>query len=182
MKKKITKTIETQRLLLRTFEVNDANDMFNNWCHDAEVTKYLTWTPHDNIEETKLLSKLWHDQAMNHEIYQWAIQLKSNDQVIGSITVVNDNDETKMAEIGYAISKTYWHQGITSEAAKAIIDYLFECGYERIQAKHDINNPNSGKVMEKVGMQKEGILRKAAKNNQGIVDIAIYSILKTDNQ
>ena len=180
MKEKVTKVIETERLVLRPFNIEDANDMFDHWCHDPDVTKYLTWMPHKDVEESRSIAKLWQDGSDNNELYQWAIVLKSSDQVIGSIGVVNDNETTKMAEIGYALGKKYWHQGITSEASGAIIHYLFACGYERIQAKHDINNPNSGKVMEKCGMKKEGILRRYAKNNQGIVNVAMYAILKED--
>lgn len=178
MLNKVTKVMETERLILRPFEINDANDMFINWCCDPEVTKYLTWSPHENLEDSQKIAKLWHDQAESNSIYQWAIELKSIQQVIGSIGIVRDNPETKTGELGYAIGRKFWHQGITTEAANAVIPYLFECGYERIQAIHDVKNPNSGKVLEKVGMTKEGILRKHAKNNQGIVDVAIYGILK----
>lgn len=68
-----------------------------------------------------------------------------------------------------------------AEAVKAVIAFLFEeVGVNRIAARHDVNNPNSGKVMQKAGMKYEGTLRQADRNNQGIIDYAIYSVLKSE--
>ena len=67
------------------------------------------------------------------------------------------------------------------EALRAVMDYLFDtAGINRITAGHDVNNPNSGRVMEKAGMRKEGILRCGGKNNQGICDVACYALLRSD--
>jgi ribosomal-protein-alanine N-acetyltransferase len=92
------------------------------------------------------------------------------------------SNEKEQCEIGYCISKSYWNQGITTEALRAVINYLInEIGFKRIQAKHDSDNKASGKVMLKAGMEYEGRLRNYNKNNVGnLVDCDIYSILKED--
>lgn len=78
-------------------------------------------------------------------------------------------------------SLPFWNKGIITESLNAVIKFFFEeVGINRIEAKHDINNPASGEVMKKCGMQFEGILRQAGKNNTGLCDLAVYSILKDD--
>ena len=91
------------------------------------------------------------------------------------------NEDVSMVHIGYCIGKNWWHKGITSEALKAVMDYLFDVvGVNRIESRHDTRNPNSGKVMMKCGMKYEGTLRSADKNNQGICDVSYYALLKSE--
>ena len=109
------------------------------------------------------------------------IVLKELGEPIGSISVVNHRDDIAEAEIGYCIGRPWWRKGITSEALAAVMEYLFdEVGMNRIEAKHDVNNPNSGNVMKKCSMVFEGISRSGDRNNQGICDTATYAILRTD--
>ena len=109
------------------------------------------------------------------------VVVKDENALIGTITAVKTDDEIKAAEIGYCVGRNWWHKGYTSEALGAVIDFLFdEVGLNRIAARHDVNNPNSGGVMKKCGMQFEGIMREGAKNNGGLCDIANYAILKKD--
>ena len=117
----------------------------------------------------------------NESYYQWAIVLKDKGEPIGSISVVRMNEDISMAHIGYCIGKNWWHKGITSEALKAVMDFLFDIvGVNRIDSRHDPRNPNSGKVMEKCGMKYEGTLRSSDRNNQGICDACYYALLKSE--
>lgn len=177
-----TKTINTERLILRRFELKDAEAMYKNWANDSEVTKFLTWKPHDSIEVSKNRIKTWIDEYENQNYYQWAIVLKSNeDEPIGSISIVRQDEEIQMVHVGYCIGKKWWHQGITSEALLALIDYFInEVGASRIESRHDPLNPNSGKVMMKCGMKYEGTMRKADINNQGVCDYSMYAILSEE--
>lgn len=177
-----TAILETERLILRPFCVKDADDMYKNWANDAEVTKYLTWTVHENVEETRELLKEWESNYNKKDYYQWAITFKENTKKpIGSIGVVKMNEELKIVQIGYCIGQSWWNKGVTTESFDSVINYLFtEVGVNRIEAIHDVNNPNSGKVMVKCGMKHEGICRESNSNNQGICDVAIYSILRKE--
>ena len=179
-----TSVLETPRLILRPFRLEDADAMYANWASDSEVTKYLTWPAHENIEVTKNILQDFVSHYSETDYYHWAITLGDNgDKPIGSIISVFDdkNEKLKMVTIGYCIGRNWWNQGIVSQAFDRVIRYHFtEVGINRIEAAHDINNPSSGRVMQKCGMKYEGTLRAASINNQGVHDKAVYSILKKE--
>lgn len=174
-----TQVLTTARLTLRPFTADDAPAMFANWASDPEVTKFLTWPTHTSVEVTEWVCNDWVSHYTEPDYYQWAIVY--NGQPIGSISVVGHNDQIGMAHIGYCIGRAWWHMGITSEALKAVMDFLFdEVGCLRIETRHDPRNPHSGGVMRKCGMKYEGTLRQSDRNNQGICDAAWYALLKCE--
>ncbi|MCL2496458.1 MAG: GNAT family N-acetyltransferase [Clostridiales bacterium] len=178
-----TVELESARLLLRRFTMEDAPAMLANWANDPEVTKFLNWPAHKSLGDSENILSEWVSRYEGEEgFYQWAIVRKENGgEPIGSIGVVQKNEAAKMVDIGYCIGKKWWNQGITSEALKMVTQYLFSTGqFNRIQARHDPRNPHSGQVMQKCGMRYEGTLRQADRSNQGISDIAVYAILAED--
>lgn len=176
-----TRTIETPRLILREAIMDDVEPMYRNWASDLEVTKYLTWPAHANLDVTENVASEWIKGYSNKNYYQWMIVLKDINEPIGSISGMSPNDKLKSIEIGYCIGKKWWHQGIMTETLSAVIKFLFEeCGFNRIVATHDKNNPNSGNVMKKCGMKYEGTFRQGSINNQGICDSVQYAILMED--
>lgn len=141
-------TLYTNRLVLRPFRIGDAAAMYKNWTYDERVARYCRWYPHKSISET--------EEFLNWELcsgkeYSWAITLKENDEPIGSIDLVGVNS-FGVPEIGYVLTYSYWGQGIMTEAVKAVIAELFRNGFEKIGACHKVDNPASGRVMEKCGM------------------------------
>ena len=182
MEKIGTITIETHRLILRPFRAEDAAAMFLNWASDATVTEYLTWPPHASERDTAELLTRWTKQTAEDPFYfQWAIELKSIGEPIGSLSVVNVDERTDSAELGWCIGTPWWGQGIMPEAGAAVMAFLFDrVGVNRIVAKHDMRNPKSGRVMQKLGMTREGVLRQAGRCNAGIGDLALYSILRSE--
>lgn len=147
-------TIRGDRIVLQPFKITDAFFMFKNWANDSDVTRYMTWFPHKSIQETESVIALWINNYSKADFYQWAIFLQEIDEPIGSIGVVQLNEEDKSCELGYCIGKSFWHQGYTSEALKIVINYLFEqVGFKMIKARHDVRNPHSGGVMKKCGMR-----------------------------
>ncbi|MDR0321249.1 MAG: GNAT family N-acetyltransferase [Treponema sp.] len=176
-----TKELYTKRLILRRFIIEDAENMFKNWAYDDEVTKYLTWTSHKDISDSKYFIEQWIQKYEKNDFYDWAIVLKELNEPIGSIGVVKQLDDIKMVHIGYCIGKKWWNKGFVSEALNRLIKFFFEeVGVNRIESRHDSNNPNSGKVMVKCGMKYEGYMRQADKNNQGIGDTIYYGIIAED--
>ena len=176
-----TQILETPRLLLRPACREDAEPMFRNWASDPEVTKFLTWPTHDSVGVSDAVIRLWLAEYEKEDYYQWMIQLKTLGEPIGSISVVRQNPAVAEAEIGYCIGRRWWHQGIVSEALSAVMEFLFtQVGMNRIAARHDPNNPHSGGVMRKCGMQYEGTTRSGDRNNQGICDAAHYAILRSE--
>ena len=176
-----TKTLETERLILRPFQPQDGPCMYNNWCGDPEVTRFLTWPTHPSAEVSSQLAAYWAEKANAKDTYQWAIVPKDLMEPIGSLAVVRAHYEIGLCEVGYCIGKAWWGKGIMTEALKEAIRFLIEeVGMNRVEAGHDVNNPASGCVMRKAGMTFEGIHRQAGKNNQGICDMAVYAILAKD--
>lgn len=177
-----TETLETSRLILRKFKIEDADAMYNNWAGDEEVVKYLTWPAHSSVDVTKKTLKNWISSYDRKDYYQWAIVLKENGpEPIGAIGVNTYNDAVSMVHIGYCMGKAWWHKGIMSESLKCIMDFLFEkVGAKRIESRHDPRNPHSGDVMKKCGMKYEGTLRNSDINNQGICDACYYAKLSCD--
>ena len=176
-----TEKLETKRLILRKFRMEDYLAMYNNWACEDIVTKFLTWPTHSNPEVTKSVLTDWINNYSKKDYYNWAIELKSEKTIIGNISVVNYREETMLAILGYCMGSKWWGNGIMPESASAVLKYLFEeVGFNRIAADHDKNNPKSGRVMQKIGMKYEGTLRKAGFCNQGIIDEVWYSILKDE--
>ena len=174
-----TKQINTSRLILRRFSVDDAQAMYDNWASDPEVTKYLTWPAHSGPEVSRMVLDSWVVGYERDDFYQWAIEFEG--EPIGSISVVSKNDQAELVHIGYCIGRKWWHQGIMSEVLSAVIRFFFEeVGVNRIETRHDPNNPHSGGVMRKCGMRFEGTLRQSDWNNQGICDASWYAILRSE--
>ena len=181
MEHKGTVAIETERLRLRRFCVEDAQSMFLNWASDKEVTKFLTWPAHGSVEVSRQVLESWVKAYDDPGNYQWAIEWKEIGEPIGSIAAVKIDDETRAATIGYCIGRSFWGRGIVAEALRALIAFFFEqVGMNCVNACHDPRNPNSGKVMRKCGMTYEGTWRAGGVNNQGVCDESWYSVLKEE--
>lgn len=177
-----TQRLETERLVLRRFVIEDAEAMFENWASDPEVTKYLTWPAHTSTDTSRAVLEDWISFYPRENYYQWAIVLKENgSEPIGSISAVYLNDDISMVHIGYCLGRTWWHRGIMSEALKAVMAFFFDqVGANRIESRHDPRNPHSGMVMKKCGMKYEGTMRSSDRNNQGICDACWYARLKSE--
>ncbi|MHC5267658.1 GNAT family N-acetyltransferase [Enterococcus sp. LJL98] len=172
-------TLETQRLILRKITTEDATEAFNHWTNSKQATKYLTWEPHETVEVTRAWF-LYQEQNQSHE---WGIVLKETNQLMGNISVVEEKSATKTKTLGYVLGEQFWSQGYMSEALTAVIAHLFETtDVNRVEAAHDVANPGSGRVMEKAGMTFEGVLRQSGINNQGVVDMAFYSVLRSERE
>lgn len=175
-----TTPIQTVRLHLRPLTFQDADVMFSTWATDMDVVRYLSWRPHTSVEETRRILSYWVSNYPDPKFYIWGIQLATG-RLIGTISIHSISDSFERGEVGYALAKAYWGKGYASEALQAILNHAFSTiGFNRIEAHHSIENPASGRVMEKCGMQKEGLLRQYYRSNAGFQDALIYSILKRD--
>lgn len=176
-----TQKLETERLVLRRLTEADAEAVYRNWASDPEVTRFLTWPTHTDVEGTRKVIRSWLPLYEKKDYYHWTITLKENGDVpIGTIHGLV-NDDLESVQIGYCLGKSWWHQGIMSEAAQAVIDFFFDrVNANSICSYHDPNNPHSGMVMKHCGMKYEGTRRAADRNNTGICDASWYSILRTE--
>lgn len=174
-----TVLLETDRLILRKFKYSDAEHMYKNWGSDPRVNKFLSWPIHKDVNVSQKIINNWLEEYSD-TTYNWAIELKSTNEAIGAISIVELDEASEACEVGYCISSRYWNEGFTSEAFKAVIDYLFkEVHINRIAARHDVDNPASGKVMKKCGLTYEGTLRESKKIKDKLATFAVYAILKS---
>ena len=177
-----TQTINTERLLLRKFKLTDSEMMFKNWANDPEVFKFFRRNPHNELSETEEVIKKWVNEYEDGHCYNWAIELKKMSEIIGQISIVDFNEKFSSCEVAYSIGRKFWGKGITTEALKAVINYMIkEVNINRFEARFNTKNIASGKVMEKAGMKYEGTLREVKINRNGdYYDMSVYSILRSD--
>ncbi|GMA61306.1 GNAT family N-acetyltransferase [Alicyclobacillus fastidiosus] len=173
-------TLESERLVLRRITKDDVDDMFAYAC-DPNVSRFTTWDSHRTLEDTLKYINVVLTKYENNEPTDWGIVDKQYGKFIGTVGFVYVNSNHSRAEIGYALSKKYWEQGIMTEAVREIIRYGFqELALNRIEARAEVPNIGSWRVMEKVNMKFEGILRQHLFAKGAFHDLKLYSILADD--
>jgi ribosomal-protein-alanine N-acetyltransferase len=174
-----TLTIKTDRLTLRRFTLDDSKDVFRKWTSSYENSRFVMKCPHDNIEKTEQMLLEYVKNYNAPDFYMWGIVFE--DELIGYICGNELNEDIESICIGYCITKSCWNKGITTEASKAVINYFFSLGFNRIFSYHNPLNSASGRVMQKCGMKFEGRIRGGSLLAGEICDCLQYSILKSDN-
>lgn len=177
-----TQKLETERLSLRRFCKNDTEDCFYNYAADEDVYRFISDTvkTRDYIEDEWLASA---DEAYaENDTYYWAVVEKSENKVIGEIFVDDYGTSNCWCELDWKIGRAYWNKGYATEAAKVVIEYLFNTvGFHRIQAKCVVENIGSERVLQKLGMIREGVLREFFHGKDGCYhDVVMYSLLQLE--
>ena len=150
--------IATERLVLRRPRLSDADDIFDNYAADPEVTRYVTWPPYTVRSEVAPFLQSRLARWDSGEEFSWVITRPREGRVIGMIACrVCDH----AVDIGYVLSRHFWNRGYVTEAASAIVDWAINLeSVYRVWAVCDVENKASARVLEKIGMQREGILRR----------------------
>jgi RimJ/RimL family protein N-acetyltransferase len=148
--------IETARLILRDFKLEDLDDYHQQIYSDPEVTRFLPGGKPRPIDGTKAVLDFSIDHAEQHGFTLWAVLNKMTQQFIGHCGLVYLH-ESPDVELAYAFGKAFWGKGIASEAARACLRYGFETpGLDHILALAETDNLASQRVMQKIGMQHQG--------------------------
>ena len=150
--------IETERLVLRVPSVADAEAIFNSYAQNVEVTRYLVWRPHKHIQETEDFlancAAAWKKDTQ----FPYIVTVKETGAVAGMIEIRINNFK---ADVGYVFSPQFWGKGIATEALRSLVEWaLRQNSIYRIWALCDVDNRASARVLEKAGMQREGLLRR----------------------
>ena len=169
----MSSTLVTERLILRPFREGDAEAMNRNWTTDERVAQYCRWYPHKSLSETEEYLKLCLEMQ-----YSWAITIKGNDEPIGCIDVVGENS-VGVQEVGYVLAYDYWGQGIMTEVLGAVLEELLRCGFDKVGACHDVNNPASGRVMEKSGMERSSFQEPVSYRGEN--HLCVYYAIRLEN-
>lgn len=148
----------TPRLVLRLPRLTDVDAVFEEYASDPDVTRYLVWRPHASRAETQAFIEGTLAGWESGRDLTWALTLAGADRVIGMIAARPDRFK---ADIGYVLARRFWGQGLIAEAGGAVIDRLFaDPEIHRVWALCDVDNRASARVLEKLGMAREGILRR----------------------
>ncbi|MCW6702258.1 GNAT family N-acetyltransferase [Anaerococcus sp. NML200537] len=167
--------IQTKRLTLRKLNKDDAKAIYEGWASDEEVTKFLTWHPHENIETTQEILDSCLEAYKDEACYRYGIELTKEKKLIGMIDVVEFDEG--IPEIGYALSRSYWNHGYMTEALKAFIYQLILRGYRKIYIEADENNLASLALIKKNGFSflgKERKIKSTFKNE--LVTVNTYQL------
>ncbi|MFP4382037.1 MAG: GNAT family N-acetyltransferase [Candidatus Sumerlaeia bacterium] len=172
--------LETPRLRLRPFSLNDAREV-RSMAGDRKVAETTLNIPHPYLDGMA-------EQWINRHRENWekgeqltlAVERREDRRLLGAVGMVI-SPANERAEMGYWIGVEFWRQGYCTEAAAELLRYGFEeLQLNRIYAEHLGNNPASGRVMQKIGMTREGLFRQHVKKWEHFVDIIRYAILREE--
>lgn len=172
-------TIETERLILRELNKEDFASV-HSYASNPEVSKYLPWEPNSEVDTQVFLDGVIKYQFDSPRYdYEMAVVTRVDNQLIGACSIHVSSPQNREGWIGYCYNKQHWRSGYASEAAKAIIKFGFDdLQLHRIFATCDPNNVGSAKVLEKIGMKREGHLREHKWQKGKWRDSFLYSILE----
>ena len=172
--------LETPRLILRSPRLGDGADLFR-CTSDPEVARHCLWTAHRTKRETRRSLRILQAQHRAGEPSSYVIERREDRRVIGTIGYVRCEEEHRLAEVGYSLARDCWNQGFATEALSALLACAFGAlGLHRVEAIHELDNPASGRVLEKCGFRREGILRGRVMNKGRWADVALWAILAED--
>ncbi len=173
-------TIETERLRLRHLEESDTDSLFEIFSNE-EAMRFWSWVPYnERAQAAKLLAEI-HENFRQKSLFQWGIALRADDQIIGTTTLFRFDEQSRRAEIGYILNRRFWGKGFINEALSALVSFAFEkLNLNRIEADIEPRNTASIKTVERLGFQKEGILRERWIVGDDIQDSLFYGLLRKD--
>lgn len=176
--KYLPELIYTPRTKLRPFEFDDVDDVFA-YASDPAWSRYLLFVPQPYTRETArqfIAAQVLQDRVTHPS---WAIEYES--KVIGGINVRFHFDH-RIAEMGYSLARSHWGQGFVTEVAQSVVDQAFLTypQLHKVRAMADARNIGSLRVMEKVGMKREGVLRQDRYIQNGFMDEVWYGLLRIE--
>lgn len=150
--------IQTERLVLRPPRLSDAQSIYEAYAQDAEVTRYVIWRPHQSVQETERFLSDCVASWERGDAFPWVMTLREDGKLIGMIEIrINEFK----ADVGYVIARPFWGKGLAAEALLPIVEWArMQQSIYRVWALCDAENVASARVLEKVGMKREGLLRR----------------------
>ena len=144
-----TPALETERLILRRFTEDDLDAILAIF-GDADINRFLPWFPVKTLEEARAFyDHRFASRYREGESCAWAVCLKEDNVPIGYVWASTEDSH----DLGYGLRRAWWGQGMITEAARAVIDRMRQEGIPWVTATHDVNNPRSGRVMQRLGMR-----------------------------
>lgn len=167
-----TPPLETERLILRKFAKNDLNALYEIY-RDEEVNRFLPWFPLKTMDEARIFYETqFADKYNQKKGYHYAVCLRKDNIPIGYVNVGTEDS----FDFGYGLRKEFWHQGIITEAGRAVIEQLKKDRIPYITATHDVENPRSGNVMKKLGMKYQYSYKEQWQPKNILVTFRMYQL------
>lgn len=171
--------LETERLRLRAFVVDDAKALYE-MRSDDRVMKYLGRDKMKSEKEAQEYIQKVSNEAKENKAIEWAITMKGENQVIGKLGYWRIMPQHRRAEIGYTLTTEYFGKGIMSEAVSAVVKFGFEVMLlHSIEANLDPENVKSSQLLIRNGFVKEGHFRQSYFYNGVFTDTGSYSLLRS---
>ena len=172
--------LRTPRLRLRRLCLEDARDVFA-YARDPQMTPFVFWEPHRSLDDTREFLERTLKGYAGGAPPTWGIQHLKHGVIIGACAYHEVSFLNERAEIGYALARKYWGLGLMTEAVRVMLDYGFNnLQLNRIEARCDVENIASWRVMEKVDMKFEGVLRQNIILHGRPRDAKMYAILREE--
>ncbi|MBE5793100.1 MAG: GNAT family N-acetyltransferase [Clostridiales bacterium] len=179
MKHAGTQPMDTQRLHLRPFRIEDSASMLENWIADPAVQHEYGEPVYSTFDEVNAQLERWISQYSQPDFYRWAIIETATDACIGQIAFCRVYSDVKTAEIEYCIGQSRWGKGYANEALSAVIAYAFEnTGFTKLEAYHRAENRKSGRVLEKSSMHQVDTVRRFVLTGESPAGEVCYCIEK----
>lgn len=152
--------VETRRLRLREFRQDDFA-VLHGFVSDPQVCRYTDWGPNEPADTMAFLAGAGREsRATPRHRYSLALVLKAENRLVGSGAVWVDSEQHRRGGLGFVVDRICWGQGFATEAAEQLVVLGFEAlGLERLEATCRPANVGSSTVLERVGFQREGLLR-----------------------
>jgi [ribosomal protein S5]-alanine N-acetyltransferase len=172
--------LETQRLVLRELQLEDAEMLFRIYS-DEEVMRYYD-TPMNRLEQVQRSIAAHRSRFENNEGIRWGISIKGSKDIVGNCGFYQDS-YSQYALLSYVLARPYWGKGLMTEALRAIIAFGFDhYQLHRIEAHVVVSNQASLRVLQKLGFKKEGFLRERFYENNHFHDEWVFALLKSDRE
>lgn len=176
-----TPTLRTARLLLGTFDLEDAPEL-QRLAGAREIADTTLSIPHPyDLDHALAWIGQQRREAVRGRATNFAVRLLPEGRLIGSVGLRDIDREHLQAELGFWIGREWWGQGYAREAAAELIRFGFDSlGLNRIYAHHMARNPAAGRVLLAAGMQREGLLRQRVRKWGKYEDVVLYAIIRDD--
>lgn len=176
-----TQNLETPRCLLRRIRLADYKMMFESWAKYELVCRYFPFNPFKDIEPYRQKVFRWSENYKSDTYFHWVIEWKENQRLIGTINLGNVEESCLVCDTCYMLSPDYWGMGIMTEVLHTVLTYAFhKIELNRVQAEVFAGNTASERVLQKCGMQCEGIARQKYYKNGQFIDAVQYAVLRKE--
>ncbi len=173
-------TLTASRVRLRWLTERDVPDLFAVFS-DPETMRYWSSPAMSEVGEAETLLQKIHDAFRHRELYQWGIVRDGEDRVVGTCTLARLDFPNRRAEVGFALRRELWGQGLMTEALSALLDHAFrDLHLHRVEADVDPRNERSIRLLEKLGFSREGHLRERWIVAGETADTVFYGLLRRE--